>query len=69
MFSSTGRVLALPTPGRALALDKAYWLIVREQSFVLGRDALLEPAANVLREVRSGAPTGITQSIGTSPPP
>jgi hypothetical protein len=69
MFSSTGRVVALPTPGRALALDKAYWLIVREQSFVLGRDALLEPAANVLREVRSGAPTGITQSIGTSPPP
>lgn len=53
------RTLFLPTPARALALDKAYWLVVREQSFSAGRDALLGPAANVLREVAPGTPTGI----------
>jgi hypothetical protein len=37
----------LPTRGRALALDKAYLAIVREQSFVRGRDALLAPATRV----------------------
>jgi hypothetical protein len=54
-------VLLVPSSARALALDKAYWLIVREQSFVHGRDALLAPAANVLREVRAGLPTGIQE--------
>lgn len=39
--------LLAPSRGRALALDKAYWLIVREQSFALGRDATIAPAANV----------------------
>jgi hypothetical protein len=55
--------LLLPSAQRAWALDKAYWLIVREQSFALGRDALLEPAQNVLREVRAGAPTGIREPL------
>ena len=41
------RDLLLPSPARALALDKAYLLIVREQSFVHGRDAMLAPAQNV----------------------
>lgn len=43
--------LLLPSPGRALALDKAYLTIVREQSFVRGRDATLTPAVNVHREL------------------
>ncbi len=41
------RDLVVPSRRRALQLDKAYLLIVREQSFVHGRDALLAPAANV----------------------
>jgi hypothetical protein len=36
-----------PTRGRALALDKAYLAIVREQSFTRGRDAMLAPATRV----------------------
>ncbi|MDB5977599.1 MAG: hypothetical protein JWR07_4359 [Nevskia sp.] len=41
------RDLITPSRRRALQLDKAYMLIVREQSFVHGRDALLAPAVNV----------------------
>ncbi|MCY1059683.1 hypothetical protein [Nannocystis sp. SCPEA4] len=43
--------LLAPSRARALALDKAYWLIVREQSFTRGRDATIAPAANVHREI------------------
>ncbi|MBN1205212.1 MAG: hypothetical protein JXB05_09840 [Myxococcaceae bacterium] len=46
--------LLLPSPARALQLDKAYRLIVREQSYLRGRDAPLEPAANVHRELPAG---------------
>jgi hypothetical protein len=41
----------LPTRARALALDKAYLAIVREQSFVRGRDAMLAPATRVHERV------------------
>jgi hypothetical protein len=41
------REVLLPSRQRALALDKAYLQIVREQSFIHGRDAVLEPAQNV----------------------
>ncbi len=41
------RDLILPSRRRALQLDKAYMLIVREQSFIHGRDAVLEPAQSV----------------------
>jgi len=43
--------LLAPSRARALALDKAYWLIVREQSFARGRDATVAPAENVHREI------------------
>ena len=43
--------LITPSRERALALNKAYLAIVREQSFVYGRDALLRPANNVYREI------------------
>ena len=36
-----------PSRSRALALDKAYLAIVREQSFTKGRDAMLAPATRV----------------------
>jgi hypothetical protein len=40
-----------PSRGRALALDKAYLAIVREQSFSHGRDAMLAPAERVHRRI------------------
>lgn len=43
--------LLLPSPARALALDKAYMALVREQSFTQGREAPLAPMENVHREL------------------
>lgn len=43
--------LLAPSRTRALALNKAYWLVVREQSFNYGRDAVVAPAERVHREV------------------
>lgn len=42
-----------PTRDRALALDKAYLAIVREQSFTRGRDATLAPAVRVHRIIEN----------------
>jgi hypothetical protein len=47
--------LIAPSRRRALQLDKAYLLLVREQSFASGRDPVLAPVANVQREVRNGS--------------
>lgn len=55
--------LILPSRERALALDKAYRAVVREQSFTLGRDALPAPAAHVHRRV-DGAETGLREVDG-----
>lgn len=52
-------VLLLPSPERALLLDKAYRVLVGEQSFVHGRDATVEPVANVHRVVAQDTETGI----------
>jgi hypothetical protein len=43
--------LIVPSPERALLLDKAYLVIVREQSFDRGRDPVVEPLANVHRKI------------------
>lgn len=43
--------LTSPSGTRALALNKSYWTIVREQSFIRGRDANLSPMDNVFRRV------------------
>jgi hypothetical protein len=43
--------LISPSRSRAIALNKAYWTIVREQSFIRGRDANLAPMDNVYRRV------------------
>ncbi|WP_394224415.1 hypothetical protein [Alteromonas gracilis] len=40
-----------PSPERALALNKAYLTIVKEQSYLFGRDATLTEASNVLSTV------------------
>ncbi|WP_426750756.1 hypothetical protein [Myxococcus sp. Y35] len=50
--------LLTPSRQRALDLDRAYMLLVREQSFTKGRDTLLSPPANVLTQVENGS-TGL----------
>jgi hypothetical protein len=49
----------LPSPARALMLNKAYRTIVEDQSHTAGRDALPEPAGHVWKQVEQDAPTGI----------
>ena len=54
--------LVVPSPARALALDKAYRLIVGEQSYAKGRTPLLEPVgATVHHAVVPGQATGIAE--------
>ena len=49
--------LITPSPARALQLNKAYLAIVKEQSYLYGRDTSIVPAKNVFQEVdRSSAP-------------
>jgi len=55
-------VLLIPSANRALALDKAYKLLVQEQSFALGRDAMLKPAVNVWKTVVQGRATGVVNA-------
>lgn len=43
--------LITPSQDRALALDKAYREIVKEQSFLFGRDTSISPATNVIEKV------------------
>ncbi len=43
--------LITPSKERALKLNKAYYLVVKEQSFLFGRDAVLKPAKNVIQKV------------------
>ncbi|HEX4445273.1 MAG TPA: hypothetical protein VH044_00995, partial [Polyangiaceae bacterium] len=55
--------LLLPSPARAIDLDRAYMAIVRDQGFVRGRDAVLGPAANVHERAPVGDKTGIERAI------
>ena len=50
--------LLIPSAARALILDKAYKVIVDEQSYIYGRDAHVALADNVYKEVEIDAPTG-----------
>ncbi|MEM7231861.1 MAG: hypothetical protein AAF517_06795 [Planctomycetota bacterium] len=47
--------LLAPSRGRALQLGKAYLTIVRDQSFVYGRDAIIAPPENVHRRIKNGS--------------
>ena len=49
--------LIFPSPKRALMLNKAYKVIVDEQSYVYGRDAHIKPLTNVHKEVIQGQST------------
>jgi hypothetical protein len=57
-------VLLLPSPARALALDRAYKAIVDEQSFVNGRDAVLSPVKHVYEHPPIGEKTGVLRPVG-----
>ena len=48
--------LITPSPERALALNKAYQTIVKEQSYLFGRDATITEATNVLSEIDAEQP-------------
>ncbi len=43
--------LIMPSPERAMALNKAYKAIVHEQDFIFGRDATIEAPSNVYNEI------------------
>ncbi|WP_199178675.1 hypothetical protein [Acidimangrovimonas sediminis] len=58
-FRNDISALIYPSPERALALDAAYRMIVRDQSFAQGRDATIAPQLNVWRKVGEDQPTGI----------
>ncbi len=47
--------LLSPSRQRALLLAKAYMVLVREQTFAAGRDAMPVPPANVHREIENGS--------------
>jgi hypothetical protein len=49
--------LLLPSPKRALNLNKAYKVIVDEQSYIYGRDAHIKPVQNVHKSVYDGQMT------------
>jgi len=59
-------VLLWPSAKRALALDKAYRVLVAEQSFELGRDVTLGPIGNVFRSVTPDQPTFISEPVRTT---
>ncbi|MCF8002895.1 MAG: hypothetical protein K9L32_01585 [Chromatiaceae bacterium] len=56
-------VLLEASPERAMTLNKAYRVIVQEQSFTQGRDATVKPASNVHAFVPVGTPTGVAEPV------
>ncbi|WP_415238681.1 hypothetical protein [Seleniivibrio woodruffii] len=57
-------VLLFPSSSRALMLNKAYRVIVKEQSYIYGRDANVKAVTNVHKTVSpQDKPTGITDFI------
>jgi len=55
--------LLLPSPARAVALDRAYLAIVRAQTFTAGRDVVLAPSRNVYRRAPVGEKTGVETAV------
>ena len=55
--------LLLPSPARALDLDRAYRAVVLDQSFDHGRDAVLAASPNVEANPLLGESTGITRPV------
>jgi hypothetical protein len=55
--------LLTPSRERALALDKAYRLLVERQTFTEGREIVLDGARNLHRTVTEGQKTGIREAV------
>lgn len=55
--------LLYASPERALALNKAYRVIVKEQGFVFGRDPTIAPVGNVHEVVEGGTATGVQEPV------
>ena len=55
--------LLMPSAARAIDLDRAYLAIVREQSFVRGREVVLAPTAHVHVRAPIGETTGVSRSL------
>jgi hypothetical protein len=55
--------LIMPTAKRALQLNKAYKVIVDEQSFSLGREAHVKPIINVHKQVSDGQETKLQKVL------
>lgn len=60
-------VLLNPSPQRAMILNKAYRTIVKEQSFVYGRDAVLEPVTTVHKNIQEGQLTKVAAPVQMTP--
>jgi hypothetical protein len=58
-LASDVSALLLPAASRARTMSKAYWALVKEQSFAFGRDGLAGPASNVWQQVEQGRATGV----------
>jgi len=56
-------ILLNASPERAKLLNKAYHVIVKEQSFTKGRDATITPAVNVYQEVDDRETTGVDNPL------
>ncbi len=52
--------LLFPSIARARTLNKAYKVIVQDQSFIYGRDATVTPPANVHATITQDQPTNVT---------
>jgi hypothetical protein len=55
--------LLWPSKKRAMTLNKAYRVIVKEQSYILGRDATVTPPANVHKKLDEAQSTGIDKPV------
>ena len=58
--------LILPSVHRAMQLNKAYKVIVDEQSYIYGRDAHIKPLTNVHKELYSGQSTRLEKISNAS---
>ena len=55
--------LIFPSQKRALQLNKAYKIIVDEQSFIYGRDAMMRPVKNAYKELKPDQSTGVENPV------
>ena len=56
-------LLLLPSTKRAMMLNKAYKVIVDEQSFIYGRDAHVKPLKEVHETLKEGESTGVKKPV------